>query len=250
MTDIAPSSDDRHTWQDPQSGAAAAGMRVEGALGVTHGHDRPHPPCLAHHFDDPVQQRHAATLGMWTFLATEVLFFGGLFLAYAIYHWLYPEAFRHASDHLKWQLGGLNTWVLLTSSLTVALAVHHAQQGNRDALVRNIIWTMILGVIFLLIKGTEYTLEYKEGLIPVIRWTYDGPDARQVKMFMFLYFCMTGLHATHMIVGLGLFTYLLRNTRRGAYSPEYHTPVEIIGLYWHFVDIVWIFLFPLLYLIR
>jgi cytochrome c oxidase subunit 3 len=249
MSDIAPTSDDREMFQ-PQPGATATGHPVEGALGVTHGHDKPHPAHLAHHFDDPEQQRNAATLGMWTFLATEVLFFGGLFLAYSVYHLLYPKAFHEASTHLIWWLGGINTWVLLTSSLTVALAVHHAHQGNRDALVRNIVYTMILGVVFLAIKAIEYGIDYHEGLIPMIRWRYEGPHGRQVQMFMFLYFCMTGLHATHMIVGFGLFAVLLRNARRGVYSPEYYTPVEIIGLYWHFVDIVWIFLFPLLYLIR
>src|SRR4051812_3043072 len=249
MSEIAPASEDREYFE-PQPGATGTGRPVEGALGVTHGHDMAHPPHLAHHFDDPEQQRNAATLGMWAFLATEVLFFGGFFLAYTVYHWLYPEAFREASEHLKWYLGGVKTGGVLTHSPTVALAVHHAHEGNRDALVRDIVLTMILGVIFLAIKATEYTIEYREGLIPMIRWTHEGPNARHVQMFMFLYFCMTGLHATHMIVGLGLFAYLLRNARRGVYSTAYYTPVEIIGLYWHFVDIVWIFLFPLLYLIR
>jgi len=248
MTDFA--ADNRRDDVGPAPGATAQGMAVEGALGVEHAPHAAHPPYLAHHFDDPQQQREAATLGMWAFLATEVLFFGGLFLAYSVYHSMFPGAFRHASEHLVWWLGAVNTWVLLTSSLTVALAVYHAHHGNRDALVRNIIYTMILGAVFLAVKATEYSLEYREGLIPMIRWEYDKPDARQVQMFMFLYFCMTGLHATHMLIGLGLFTYLLRNAKRGAYSVEYNTPVEVIGLYWHFVDIVWIFLFPLLYLIR
>jgi cytochrome c oxidase subunit 3 len=248
MTDAGASLSREDTRPTP--GATAQGIAVEGALGIEHPPHVPHPRFLAHHFDDPDQQREASILGMWTFLATEVLFFGGLFLAYSVYHYLYPQSFRHASEHLKWWLGAFNTWVLLTSSLTVALAVHHAHNGNRDGLVRNIIYTMILGVVFLLIKATEYWLEYREGLIPVLHWTYHDTDARHVQMFMFLYFCMTGLHATHMLVGLGLFTYLLRHAKRDAYSREYYTPVEVIGLYWHFVDIVWIFLFPLLYLIR
>jgi cytochrome c oxidase subunit 3 len=140
--------------------------------------------------------------------------------------------------------------VLLTSSLTVALAVHYAAEGNRDALVRNLGFTILLGATFLVIKGFEYYGEYHEGLIPRLRWEYAGREARHVELFMVLYFCMTGLHATHMVIGLGLFLWLLYRARRGEFSPEYYTPVELIGLYWHFVDIVWIFLFPLLYLIR
>ncbi|CAN5569143.1 cytochrome c oxidase subunit 3 family protein [soil metagenome] len=206
---------------------------------------------LASHFDDLQQQRESATLGMWTFLATEVLFFGGLFLALSIYRWIYPTEFLAGSDHLKWYLGTINTAVLLTSSLTVALAVHYAQAGDRRMLVRCLIWTFVLGFAFLCIKAVEYAQEYNEGLIPVLNWHYDGPgDGRKVQLFMVLYFIMTGLHATHMVLGLAMFAWLARRAHRGDFSQAYFTPVENIGLYWHFVDVVWIFLFPLLYLIR
>jgi cytochrome c oxidase subunit 3 len=208
------------------------------------------PPHLAHHFDNADQQREASTFGMWAFLATEVLFFGALFTILTVYRSTHHEAFQAASHHLKWYLGAINTAILLTSSLTVALAVHRASVGNREALVRNLVWTIVLGGAFLVIKVYEYGAEYYESLIPVIRWQWDGEHEPQVKLFMVIYFCMTGLHATHMVVGLGLFALLLRRARRGEYSASYYTPVETIGLYWHFVDVVWIFLFPLLYLIR
>ena len=218
-----------------------------GSPGADAGH---HHPRLAHHFDNMDQQREAATLGMWAFLATEVVFFGALFLALSIYRWSYPQAFAAGSHHLKWYLGAINTFVLLTSSLTVALAVHYAALGARQPLLRSLLWTIVLGALFLVIKAYEYTDEYRHGLIPVLSWHYDGPHERHVMLFMVLYFCMTGLHATHMVIGLGLFIVLWRRARRGDFTPEYHTPVELVGLYWHFVDVVWIFLFPLLYLIR
>lgn len=213
--------------------------------------NRLRPGHLASHFDDAQQQREAAIVGMWAFLATEVLFFGGLFLALSVYRFLYPLEFREGSGHLKWYLGAINTAILLTSSLTVALSVHYAQRGNRRALVRCLIWTAVLGLAFLCIKAVEYLQEYREGLMPMINWRFGGGgEQRKVQLFMVLYFCMTGLHATHMVIGLGLFIGLTIRARRGHYTPDYYTPVEVVGLYWHFVDVVWIFLFPLLYLIR
>ncbi|MBC8106269.1 MAG: cytochrome c oxidase subunit 3 family protein [Anaerolineae bacterium] len=225
---------------------------------VAHGHHPALDPSatpeerryLQSHFDDLPQQRETAVLGMWTFLATEVLFFGALFLALTIYRYVYPVEFHAGSHHLKWYLGAINTAVLLTSSLTVALAVHYAQVGDRQHLVRCLIWTIVLGAAFLIIKAVEYSQEYTEGLIPVINFKLEGPGAKKVELFMVLYFAMTGLHAMHMVIGLCLFAWLTHRARQGAFSPAYYTPVENIGLYWHFVDVVWIFLFPLLYLIR
>jgi len=180
------------------------------------------------------------------------MFFGGLFTALTVYRYWFPEAFRSGSEELKWYLGAINTAVLLTSSLTVALAVHYSAEDNRDALVRNLIYTAVLGSVFLGIKFFEYYVDYREGLIPVLHWAPHRPlaDPQHVKMYFVLYFSMTGLHATHMVIGLGLFLWLLVRARRGEFSREYNTPVEVVGLYWHFVDVVWIFLFPLLYLIR
>jgi cytochrome c oxidase subunit III len=204
---------------------------------------------LAHQFDDPAQQHEASNLGMWAFLLTEVMFFGGLFVAYTVYRTAYLAGFIAGSQHLNVLLGTLNTAVLLSSSLTMALAVHAAQEGHTRPLIRFLLCTMFLGLVFLGIKGYEYTLEYHESLVPALNFAYTGLHASQVKLFMVFYFVMTSLHALHMLIGLGLLTVLVILAWRGRFSTEYHTPVEVIGLYWHFVDIVWIFLYPLLYLV-
>ncbi|HVX84900.1 MAG TPA: cytochrome c oxidase subunit 3 [Phycisphaerae bacterium] len=208
-------------------------------------------PFIHHQFDDPLQQREAATLGMWTFLATEVLFFGGLMMSYAIYRYTWPEAWVEGSHHLKEYLGAINTGVLLTSSLTVALAVHFTQLKARIPTLLCLILTLILGIAFLGIKGTEYVMEYHEHLVPAINYhPTDVIDVRHVQLFMLFYFLMTLLHATHMLVGISLLTFLTFQVFRGRYVDGNPNTVEIIGLYWHFVDLVWIFLFPLLYLVR
>jgi len=205
---------------------------------------------LQHQFESPAQQKDAASLGMWIFLVTEILFFGGLFLAYTIYRWENARSFAHASLHMDIALGTINTVVLICSSLTMAMAVHSAATGKKRLLIGFLIATMLLGGAFLGIKAVEYTDHIRHHLFPGPGFHYTVPaDARAAEMFFSLYFAMTGLHALHMVVGLGLLTTLLVMARRGRFSPEYHTPVEISGLYWHFVDIVWIFLFPLLYLI-
>ncbi len=194
----------------------------------------------------------AATLGMWTFLITEVLFFGGMFASYAVYRNIYLDAFASTSQYMNVILGGTNTAVLICSSLTMVLAVRAAMVSNRKLLSLFLVLTMIFGTIFLVIKGFEYHDKWVEGLIPGLKWSgyLEHPEfAHHAQILFFLYFCMTGMHALHMIVGLGLLLYLLYETRRNVYSATYFAPVEMIGLYWHFVDIVWIFLFPLLYLI-
>jgi cytochrome c oxidase subunit 3 len=206
----------------------------------------------AHQFDDPLQQHEAATLGMWTFLATEVLFFGGLLMAYAIYRHAYPAAWQEGSRHLKEYLGAINTGVLLTSSLTMALAVHFAHHHKKRPVQLALAATLLLGLSFLAIKATEYTLEFDEHLIPAVNFHFDGTDPQHVELFMVFYFLTTLLHATHMLVGLGLLTFLLIGTSKNHFlTPNDHpNTLEIIGLYWHFVDLVWIFLFPLLYLVK
>jgi cytochrome c oxidase subunit 3 len=204
----------------------------------------------AHQFDDAGQQHEAASLGMWVFLVTEVMFFGGLFTVYVVYRALFPTVFGHASNHLDVFLGTLNTAVLITSSLTMALAVRAAQVGARGGTIAR--WlgaTAALGATFLSIKGYEYAHKYLEGMLPGPTFTYAGPDAHQTELFLSLYFTMTGVHALHMVIGLGLLAWLVVGARRGRFGAAYHTPVELVGLYWHFVDVVWIFLFPLLYLI-
>ena len=212
-------------------------------------HAHAHPPALAHHFDNLAQQNEAATLGMWVFLATEVLFFGGLFTTYLVYRTWYPEAFTAASRELVVWAGTTNTAVLITSSLTMALAVHAAQMGQRRLLMGLLAVTMALGCVFLGIKAFEYYTELVEHHVPGAAFQFEAEHARHAQIFFSLYFVMTGLHALHMIIGLGLMAALLWMSWRGRFSPEYYTPIEITGLYWHFVDIVWIFLLPLLYLI-
>lgn len=294
----------------------------------THAHDY-HPPGLQHQFEDMKQQEESNTIGMWMFLAQEIMFFGGLFTAYLIFRSKYPIAFAAGSNHLDALLGGINTLVLIVSSLTMALTVYYAQKGNRNMQIIMIILTMIFGAGFLGVKAIEYTDKYNHGLVPFANWNKkikgdtdhaaaDGkkevkhffasesgnkaaasesaehPNPKgefhwtywdqtmplveyaqkkniltpaeqvgyftngefdqakftgRVRIFYWIYFAMTGLHALHMIVGLGIMAWLLIMAWRNTYSAEYYSPVEISGLYWHFVDIVWIFLFPLLYLL-
>ena len=292
-----------------------------------------HPPGLQHQFEDMGQQQESASIGMWMFLVQEIMFFGGLFTVYLVFRSRYPMAFAAGSNHLDAFYGGLNTLVLIVSSLTMALAVRSAQLGRRNAQVILIILTMIFGTVFLGVKAVEYTAKYKEGIVPVTglnmrtaknvarpndrelqtktgdtkdpkeslntgageanehesgEHRYENPKGEfiwkdvslavqaqqgnyltesekigyfangeinadkfrdKVRIFFWIYFVMTGLHALHMIIGLGLMTWLVWKAWRGSYTAEYYAPVEISGLYWHFVDIVWIFLFPLLYLL-
>ncbi len=280
----------------------------------THDHHY-HPPGLQHQFEDMKQQEESVSIGMWMFLVQEIMFFGGLFTAYLVFRSRYPMAFAAGSNHLDAFWGGLNTIVLIVSSLTMALTVYYAQKGDRMKQVVLIILTMFFGTVFLGVKAVEYTDKYNHGLVPVAGlnkkvkadpnahhapakpcWEvdHDNPhpyvnpkgvfqwsdcslaklaqdhnyltDAEKagyfsdgqididkfrdrVQIFYWIYFVMTGLHALHMIIGLGLMLWLLWKAWKDTYGPEYYAPVEMAGLYWHFVDIVWIFLFPLLYLL-
>jgi len=208
-----------------------------------------HDATVAHHFDDAGQQHEASTLGMWVFLATEVMFFGGIFAAYVVYRTFFPEAFAAASNHLDVRLGTINTAVLIGSSLTMALAVHAGQTGRPRGIVGWLLATIGLGAVFLGIKGWEYAHKFHEHLVPGPHFAWPGADPGHAEIFFGLYFTMTGVHALHMVIGIGLLSWLIRAARRDRFSAAYSTPVELVGLYWHFVDIVWIFLFPLLYLI-
>jgi cytochrome c oxidase subunit 3 len=212
-------------------------------------HGEAHHPALAHHFDNLAQQSEATTLGMWVFLVTEVLFFGGLFATYMVYRGWYPGAFAAASHELDVALGTINTVVLITSSLTMALAVHAAQLGQRKLLMTFLILTMILGAAFLGIKSVEYYHKFTEHHVPGADFRFEKEYFRHAQIFFSLYFVMTGLHALHMVIGIGIMLVMLWWSWNGTITAEYSSPIEISGLYWHFVDIVWIFLFPLLYLI-
>jgi cytochrome c oxidase subunit 3 len=206
---------------------------------------------VARQFDDPQQQRIASDLGIWVFLASEMLFFGALFAVYAFTRYRYPEAFAAASRLTDVALGSVNTGVLLTSSLTMALGVRAAKLGRRKALVGWLCATAALGLVFLAIKGGEYYLDYTQHLVPGLNFQYAGGGAggRQVELFFYLYFFTTGVHALHLIVGIGIVATIAVMAWRGAFTPEYFTPIEVGGLYWHLVDVVWIFLYPLLYLV-
>jgi cytochrome c oxidase subunit 3 len=260
------------------------------APGDGHAHVHHHPR-LAHHFDSMEQQRESASLGMWAFLVQEIMFFGGMFTAYVVYRSMYFKEFAQASEILDVTLGGINTAVLICSSLTMALAVYYAQQGNRKLITYFLLATIGLGGVFLGIKTVEYRHKFEEHVFPAgdFRWppVHEGAALQEghtstvttahssseqanvqagegashrmvgmdqafgghVRIFFWLYFAMTGFHALHMIIGMGLMFVLAWQAWHGKFSKEYHSYIELTGLYWHFVDIVWIFLFPLLYLV-
>ncbi len=233
-------------------------MSDSSAIAAVHEHHG-HNPALLHHFATEEQQRNSASFGMWIFLATEVMFFGGLFCAYLIYRRWYYGDFAAASTSIDAALGGANTAVLICSSLTVVLAIWAAQTSRRGLLIVMLILTMLFGTTFLGIKGKEYKDKFDEHHVPGASFSFENvsipghpgqyANPKHAQIFFALYFVMTGLHALHMIIGLGLFAWLLWMSWKGRFTPDYHTPLEIGGLYWHFVDIVWIYLFPLLYLI-
>lgn len=241
-----------------------------------------HHPALAHHFHDLHQQKDATWLAMWVFLATEIMFFGGLFLAYVVYRSSYPEAFAMASNRLNVTMGLGNTFVLILSSFTMAMSVYSAQMGKKGGVIVGwLILTLLLGSTFLVVKTFEYKEKFEHNLVPGRHFdfyshleshegapaaahegaaatsseaTHTGAHAaktkvREVQIFFALYFAMTGLHAFHMIIGAGLLIWLIVLAMKNKFSAEYNSPVELVGLYWHFVDIIWIFLFPLLYLL-
>ena len=203
---------------------------------------------VAEQFDDFEQQHGAAQLGMWIFLATEVLFFGGLFLSYTVYRSLYPATFTAASHHTEVIIGGANTAILLFSSTLMALAVRAAETKQRRKLIWFLLGTAFFGILFMALKGVEYHKDFAEHLVPGTNFEWHEAGPAQAEIFFWLYFAMTGLHAIHVTVGIFVILTLTVLAWRGKFATGHYTPVEIAGLYWHFVDIVWIFLFPLLYL--
>jgi cytochrome c oxidase subunit 3 len=204
---------------------------------------------VAHHFPDLETQAHAARLGMWLFLATEILLFSGLFTAYALYRMLFPSAFAGASRLIDTRLGALNTLVLITSSLTVALAYHFSQRRRGKVAGALLLATIALAGVFLVVKTFEYSHHIGAGHLPGRFYRYAALDVPGAPMFFTVYFLMTGLHGIHVVAGMGVLTWLAVGAWRGSYGGEYTTPLELGGMYWHLVDLVWIFLFPLLYLI-
>lgn len=204
---------------------------------------------LAHHFVDSEQQFDAAKMGMWIFLVTEILFFGGLFAAYIIYRAWFPELYIMASTQLDTTMGAINTGVLILSSLTMALSIWAAQHNDKSKTTLFLSITIICAFIFMVIKYFEYTHKFELGIFPGDYYTFTGIDHPKAPQFFSIYYMMTGLHGIHVIIGIGLISWLVLKNQKNAFSSSYYTPIEIVGLYWHLVDIIWIFLFPLLYLI-
>jgi cytochrome c oxidase subunit 3 len=204
----------------------------------------------AHHFASADDEFEAAKQGMWIFLVTEVLMFGGLFVAYGIFRGLYPEMFHAAHKFLAVKMGAINTVVLITSSLTMALAVSSTQKGRRDRAILMLVLTFILACCFLVVKYFEYSHKFHDGLLPGGYFHNEElKEFTKAPLFFSLYFMMTGLHMFHVIVGMVVIGWVIRRSAKGEFSPYFYTPVELVGFYWHFVDLIWIYLFPLLYLV-
>lgn len=205
---------------------------------------------LADHFAEPTQQIETGKLGMWLFLATEILLFGGLFVAYAIFRFVHHELFREAHKFLDVRMGALNTIVLLFSSLTVVLAIHAAQKEKKHFIIINLALTIVCAFAFLVVKYVEYSHKFHDGVLPGYFFsnaTVSNPD--QLHIYFGIYFLMTGLHGIHVLIGMGILTWLLLRSIKGDFNSQYYQPLELGGLYWHLVDVIWIFLFPLLYLV-
>jgi len=212
-------------------------------------HATDHPAHLAHHFTEPEQQAESAKLGVWLFLLTEVLLFGGLFCFYAVYRAWNPDIFHNAHVFLDVAMGTTNTVVLITSSVTMALAIRSLQLDQKRAALWFLWSTLILAGCFLVIKYLEYSHKFHLGQLPGKYYTFKGIEGTNPHIFFSVYFLMTGLHGFHVIGGMGLISWLIVKTKRGRFSSQYYTPVEMTGLYWHLVDLIWIFLFPMFYLI-
>lgn len=214
-----------------------------------------HPPHLQHHFVSSEQQFDSAKLGMWVFLITEILLFSGMFVAYTVYRAWHPEAFVAASATLDWVLGGVNTLVLLASSFTVALSIHYAQKDDSSKAFWSLITTLVLAGVFMVVKYFEWTAKFEHGVFPAGFFDPHGGYYESLAsipytgQFFSIYFVMTGIHGLHVLIGMGVIGWIAWRTFRGHFNSEYYTPIEITGLYWHLVDIIWIFLFPLLYLV-
>ena len=216
-------------------------------------HEHAETYALRVQFDTEEQQKDASTLGMWIFLITEIMFFGGMFAAYTVYRNWYPEVFKVASTSLNQIIGALNTGVLLLSSFTMVMAVRAGQLGQRNMIIIFLILTLLFGGIFLGVKAYEWHEKWEEHHIPgMAEFHLEGVAPQEqghAQLFFSIYFAMTGLHALHMVIGVGILLTLIVQAYQGKFSASYYTPVDVAGLYWHFVDVIWIFLFPLLYLI-
>ena len=204
---------------------------------------------VPHHYSSAEQEFQASKLGIWLFLATEILMFGGLFVGYIIFHNLYPEMFAEGAKYLDWRLGGLNTIVLMVSSFTMALSIYYAQKNNPKMTSWMLLVTLACAGIFMVIKYFEYTHKFHMGLKPGEFFTFVGAEHANLALYFSFYFCMTGLHGSHVLAGMVLIFWLYLRARKGHFNEKYYTPLEVVGLFWHLVDLIWIYLFPLLYLV-
>jgi cytochrome c oxidase subunit III len=205
----------------------------------------------SHHFDSAEHEYDSDKQGLWLFMVTEILMFGGLFVAYAIFHSIYPEMFSEGASHLNWKMGFVNTLVLISSSLTMALGIFYNQQNQPKKAFWNLVATILLGCCFLVIKYFEYTGKFHHGIFPgrMMNLEEVKPEHANLGLYFGLYFCMTGLHGIHVVIGMCLIGWCAMRTARGDFNEHYFTPVEGVGIFWHIVDLIWIFLFPLLYLV-
>jgi cytochrome c oxidase subunit 3 len=204
---------------------------------------------FAHHFKSELHEFLASKEGIWLFMVTEILMFGGLFVGYFIMHAIYPAMFHEGSTHLDWKMGAFNTIVLIISSWTMAASIHYIQTGKRQAATNCLITTIVCGAIFMVVKYFEYTHKIHDGLLPGHFFTYPNAVADNLSMYFGFYFCMTGLHGMHVLIGMGLIGWILWRHLKGDFNEHFYTPVEGVGIFWHIVDLIWIFLFPLLYLV-
>lgn len=216
-------------------------MSANSSVGGEHHH--------AHHYQNQEHEYQTSKQGTWLFLCTEILMFGGLFVAYSLFHSLYPELFKEGASHLDWRLGAANTIVLLFSSLTMALGIYFIQVKKTSTASLMLIITLICGFIFMGIKGVEYTSKFHHHMYPGRFYAGEIGEVKNIALYFSFYFMMTGLHALHVLIGMGLITWVLIRNIRGDFTPGYFMPVELVGLFWHLVDLVWIYLFPLLYLV-
>lgn len=204
---------------------------------------------VAHHFESAEQEASSGKLGVWLFLCTEVLMFGGLFVGYLIYHGMYPEVFAEGARFLDWKMGAINTVVLLLSSFTMVLGVHYAKHADSKKTVLFLALTILCAAVFMVIKYLEYSHKFHIGLFPGKFFSYEGAETAYLALYFSFYFLMTGLHGLHVLIGMGLILWVLLRARKNEFSAEYYTPVDGVGLFWHLVDVIWIYLFPLLYLV-
>ena len=208
------------------------------------------PRMVSHHFSNADQEFDSCKLGMWLFILTEFMLFGGLFVAYAVFRTWYPETFESGAEKLDWQMGAVNTVILITSSVTMAMAIRACQVNQKGKALALLIVTVLCGMGFLVVKYFEYHHKFELGILPGDYFSYMGAHMSNEHLYFSIYFLTTATHVLHVILGLLAILWVAFRTAKGEFYEAYYTPVEMVGLYWHLVDLIWIFLFPLLYLTK